>query len=146
MKFDELKQLIEENSKPIDPADVAVESSKIPYIHGRFVNILADLRIEEAKISFQMKKLIYRKWMWMTGKASDEQLKSWKFEPFQLKILKQDFDLMLEGDDEFAELSLREKENKTMIEMTLEMIKNLNNRNFVIKSMIDFMKMTNGVV
>lgn len=144
MDMKELQNLVTETTKPIDLADLAVESSRTPYLHGRFINILSDLRIEEKNIDLRMKKIIKRKWLWMNGKASPEQLAEWGYEPFQLKLLKQDFDMFLEADDEFSQLLEKQKENKAMIETCLEMLKSMNNRNFTIRSIVDFQKMTYG--
>lgn len=144
MDHKDLQVLVSEATKQIDIADLAVEASRTPYMHGRFVNILADLRKEEIEIESKMKKIIHRKWLWMHGKASDEQLQEWGYEPFQLKILKQDFDMFLEADEEFSVLLKREREIKAMIETCLEMLKSLNNRNFVIRSIVDNQKMLFG--
>jgi len=75
---------------------------------------------------------------------SEEELQSREWEPFDLKILKQDLDKYLDGD---ADLIL-EKQKITYQEEKVSylesVLKSINNRNWEIKNAIEWRKFLNG--
>jgi len=81
-----------------------------------------------------------------TGKASQEELESWGEEPFDLDILKTDVDKFMDADKSLIDLKLKISLNETKIKMLEEFLKSVNNRNFMIRSAIDWQKMMNGIV
>tara|TARA_Y100001973_G_scaffold74106_1_gene108126 strand:+ start:2228 stop:2518 length:291 start_codon:yes stop_codon:yes gene_type:complete len=84
------------------------------------------------------------KWEYYSGKMSEEELQSREWEPFDLKILKQDLDKYLDGD---ADLIL-EKQKITYQEEKVSylesVLKSINNRNWEIKNAIEWRKFLNG--
>jgi hypothetical protein len=145
MNLENLKELITKDSQ-IDSTELGIESLKIPQIHGKYLNILTDLKLLLAKQQndFAIQKL--RKWKIYTGKASQEELEQWKEEPFDLDILKTDVDKFMEADPKLIELKSKITVNEVKVKMVEEFLKALNNRNFTIKSAIDWQKMMNGIV
>jgi hypothetical protein len=87
-----------------------------------------------------------RKWKIYTGKASKEELELWKEDPFELDILKTDVDKFMDADPQLTDLKLKIALSETKVKMVEEFLKSLNNRNFIIKSAIDWQKMMNGIV
>jgi hypothetical protein len=87
-----------------------------------------------------------RKWKIYTGKASEEELTEWKEEPFELDILKTDVDKFMDADPKLIELKSKISVTEIKIKMVEEFLKALNNRNFAIKSAIEWNKMMNGIV
>jgi hypothetical protein len=87
-----------------------------------------------------------RLWKIYTGKASKEELDAWGEEPSDLTLLKTDVDRFIEAEPKIIELKSKILLNETKVKMVEEFIKSLNNRNFLIKSAIDWFKMSQGIV
>ena len=145
MNLENLKELITKDSQ-IDSTELGIESLKIPQIHGKYLNILTDLKLLLTKQQSDFAVLKLRKWKIYTGKASQEELKSWSEEPFDLDILKTDVDKFMDADPKLIELKSKIALNEIKIKAVEEFLKSLNNRNFTIKSAIDWQKMMNGII
>jgi hypothetical protein len=87
-----------------------------------------------------------RKWKILTGKASKEELETWGEEPFDLDLLKTDVEKFIDGDPKIVELKSKVAVNEIKVKMVEEFLKAINNRNFNIKSAIDWQKMMNGII
>jgi hypothetical protein len=145
MNLEELKNSITKDSQ-IDSTELGNESLKIPQIHSKYLNMLTELRLLLSKLQHDFAILRLRKWKIYTGKASQEELESWKEEPFDLDILKTDVDKFMDADKSLIDLKLKISLNETKIKMIEEFLKSVNNRNFMIRSAIDWQKMMNGIV
>jgi len=145
MNLDNLKELITKDSQ-IDSPELGIESLKIPQIHSKYLTILADVKLLLAKHQNDLAVLKLRKWKIYTGKASKEELEEWKEEPSQLTLLKSDVEQFIEADPKVIELKSKLAITEVKLKLVEEFLKALNNRNFMIKSAIDWQKMMNGVV
>lgn len=145
MNLEELKNSITKDSQ-IDSTELGNESLKIPQIHSKYLNMLTELRLLLSKLQHDFAILRLRKWKIYTGKASQEELELWKEEPFDLDILKTDVDKFMDADKSLIDLKLKISLNETKIKMIEEFLKAVNNRNFMIRSAIDWQKMMNGIV
>ena len=145
MNLEELKNSITKDSQ-IDSTELGNESLKIPQIHSKYLNMLTELRLLLSKLQHDFAILRLRKWKMYTGKASQEELESWGEEPFDLDILKTDVDKFMDADKTLIDLKLKISLNETKIKMIEEFLKSVNNRNFMIRSAIDWQKMMNGIV
>jgi hypothetical protein len=145
MNLEELKNSITKDSQ-IDSTELGNESLKIPQIHSKYLNMLTELRLLLSKLQHDFAILRLRKWKMYTGKASQEELESWGEEPFDLDILKTDVDKFMDADKSLIDLKLKISLNETKIKMLEEFLKSVNNRNFMIRSAIDWQKMMNGIV
>ena len=145
MNLEELKNSITKDSQ-IDSTELGNESLKIPQIHSKYLNMLTELRLLLSKLQQDFAIIRLRKWKIYTGKASQEELESWGEEPFDLDILKTDVDKFMDADKTLIDLKLKISLNETKIKMIEEFLKSVNNRNFMIRSAIDWQKMMNGIV
>jgi hypothetical protein len=145
MNLENLKELITKDSQ-IDSTELGTESLKIPQIHGKYLNILTDLKLLLTKQQSDFAVMKLRKWKIYTGKASQEELQNWNEDPFDLDILKTDVDKFMDADPKLIELKAKISVNEVKVKMVEEFLKALNNRNFAIKSAIDWQKMMNGIV
>jgi len=97
------------------------------------------------KIESKLKILKRDKWLYYSGKMSDEELKRKGWEPFDLAIIKQDVDRFVESDTEVIDLSNKvfaQNEKVTYIESVAKIIAN---KIWNIRSTIDWIKFTQGV-
>ena len=126
----------------IDKTDLASESIRIPQIHNKYLNFLMNDRLSLSKFDSDLVKLRHEKWLYYTGKMSQEELDELGWDPFDLTVLKTDIDKFVNADDDVILLQhkvvlLREKVNY------LEgVMKAINNLNWNIRSAIDWMRMT----
>jgi hypothetical protein len=145
MNLDNLKELITKDSQ-IDSTELGIESLKIPQIHSKYLTILSDVKLLLTKQQHDLAILKLRKWKIYTGKASREELESWDEEPSDLTLLKSDVDQFIEADSKVIELKAKIAVSEIKLKMVEEFLRSLNNRNFAIKSAIEWHKMMNGVV
>jgi hypothetical protein len=94
-------------------------------------------RLSLSKFDSDLVKLRHKKWLYYTGKMSQEELDELGWDPFDLTVLKTDIDKFVNADDDVILLQhkvvlLREKVNY------LEgVMKAINNLNWNIRSAID---------
>lgn len=143
MLFDEIKKMVEVDLK-FNDSELDTESLRIPQLHGKYLNILYDEKLVLRKFKNELAHLTRLKWEYYSGKMSQEQLEQLKWEPFQLRILKQDVDFYLESD---TDLTLRkdkvfvQEEKVNFLESVLKMI---TNRQYHIRDAITWRKFING--
>jgi hypothetical protein len=145
MNLENLKELITKDSQ-IDSTELGIESLKIPQIHSKYLTILSDVKLLLTKQQNDLAILKLRKWKIYTGKASKEELDVWKEEPSELTLLKSDVEQFVEADPKVIELKSKIAVSEVKLKMVEEFLRSLNNRNFNIKSAIEWHKMMNGVV
>jgi len=145
MDLEDLKNNITKDSQ-VDSTELGNEALKIPQIHGKYLNLLSDFKLPLTKNQndYAIQKL--RKWKILTGKASKEELEAWNEEPFDLDILKTDVEKFIEGDEKLIKMKSKIAVLEVKVKMVEEFLKALNNRNFTIKSAIDWQKMMNGIL
>lgn len=145
MNLDNLKELITKDSI-VDSTELGIESLKIPQLHSKYLTILADVKLLLAKHQNDLAVLKLRKWKIYTGKASKEELNLWNEEPSELTLLKSDVEQFVEADPKVIELKSKIAVNEVKLKILEEFIRSLNNRNFMIKSAIEWHKMMNGIL
>jgi hypothetical protein len=145
MNLENLKELITKDSQ-IDSTELGIESLKIPQIHSKYLTILSDVKLLLTKQQHDLAILKLRKWKIYTGKASHEELELWGEDPSDLTLLKSDVEQFVEADPKVIELKSKIAVSEVKLKMVEEFLRSLNNRNFAIKSAIEWHKMMNGVV
>lgn len=145
MNLDDLKASISKDSQ-MDSTELGVEALKIPQIHSKYLSILADVKLLLTKHQNELAIIKLRKWKIYTGKASKEELEAWGEEPSELTLLKSDVEQFIEADPKVIELKSKLAVTEVKHRMLEEFLKALNNRNFAIKSAIEWQKMMNGIV
>jgi hypothetical protein len=145
MNLENLKELIIKDSQ-IDSTELGIESLKIPQIHSKYLTILSDVKLLLTKQQSDLAILKLRKWKIFTGKASQEELESWGEEACDFTLLKSDVEQFVEADPKVIELKSKIAVSEVKLRMVEEFIKSVNNRNFMIKSAIEWQKMMNGIV
>ena len=85
-----------------------------------------------------------KKWLYFSGKMSQDELDENGWEQFDLHILKNDVDKMIEADDQVIKLKLKVEYQRERVNYLENVIKIINNRQWNIRSIIDWLKFTNG--
>ena len=88
--------------------------------------------------------MIKLKWEYYTGKMSEEQLKQLGWEPFELRILKQDIELYMESDVDLVQRRDRVFVQEEKVNYLESVIKMITNRQYHIRDAITWRKFING--
>lgn len=140
MTHNELIEIITVDAK-IDRSDLGNESLKIPVLHAKYLKLLREEKQVLNKMQMDLQALTHRKSEYYMGKGTIEE---YNRKPLNLKVLKGDLTRYVEADEEVMEMSMRVSDQNDKILTINEMIKSINNRNFLIKSAIDWLKFTQG--
>ena len=143
MEISEIQKLVAEDM-PIDDTELDIESMAIPQLHSKYLNIYMDEKLLLQKINSDYYRLKKMKWEYYTGKLDQDQLDEYGWEPFQLKILKQDIDLYMDSDEDLQKLINKQTYQKEKINYLDAILKSVNNRQWNIKGAIEWRKFING--
>ena len=144
MKLDDIRKSVAKDIS-MDDTQLDVESLKTPQLHNKYLNMLHDERFELKKMKFDYSKLLRLKWEYYTSKISEETLKDLNWQPFDLKILKQDIDKYLESDDDLILIQHKLTYQEEKVSYLESVIKSISQRNWEIRNAIEWRKFINGV-
>lgn len=142
MKLEQIEQMWAEDCS-IDRTALDTESLKIPSLHSKYYKIFLREKIQlkadenDYNIFFKTKHEYY------TGKLSQEELKEMGWEPFQF-VLKNDLPIYINSDREISDRLLKLQLQREKVVLLESIIKTLNNRGFLIKNAVDFIRFSNG--
>jgi len=143
MTLDDIRKEIERDVR-LDETALDLESLKIPQLHSKYLNFLTDEKLCLRKMEGDYAVLMRAKWEYYTGKMSQEELDARGWQPFALKILRNDLDLYLQGDADLNKGRQKMEYHKEKISLLEEIVKELNNRHWKIRCAIDWRKFVNG--
>ena len=143
MTLDDIRKMIIEDID-MDKTELDVEAIKTPQLHNKYLNILTDEKILLASYSDSYKVLRKKKWLYYTGKMSEDELKDEGWEPFPLNLLKQDIDKFLDSDEDLILSRRKIKYQEEKVNYLEGIIKMIINRQWLIREAIDWIKFTNG--
>ncbi len=142
MKLEDIESLWQQDSI-IDRTDLDTESLKIPSLHSKYYKIFLREKVQLKAEETEYKQFFKLKHEYYTGKLSKEDLDQYGWEPFQF-ILKGDLSIYMDADKEISERLLKLQVQREKVDLLESIIKSLNNRGFLIKNAIDFIKFSNG--
>jgi len=133
-----------ENDSKIDRTELAEESLKIAQLHSKYYKLFLAERTQLKKWQSEFKQLYKVKFEYYNGTISDEELKERDWEPFALKVLKNDLDVYLDADSDliYAQQKISLQEDK--VQFVENIIKSLTARGYNIKSAIEWIKWSQG--
>lgn len=143
MNLEQIRKMAQEDI-PMDKTELDVESMKTPQLHNKYLVLYTDEKLILTKLNSELKVLERNKWLYYTGKMSQEQLEEHDWEPFDLNILKTDIDRFMQADNDIITLSNKVALQKEKVNYLENVIKIINNRQWSIRSTIDWLKFTNG--
>lgn len=143
MNIDDIRQLVNRDMS-MDETSLDIESIKTPQLHNKYLIIFTDEKLILGKLKSDFNVLRKNKWLYYTGKLSQEELDSFGWDTFNLNILKSDIDKFLDSDEEIITLANRILLQQEKVNYLENVIKIINNRQWNIRSAIDWLKFTNG--
>jgi hypothetical protein len=143
MKIDEIVSLWDKDSK-LDETELGEEAAKIPKLHNKYLKIFMGERITLFKTKAERNKLKKVLQEYYLGELDRDELAELGREQFYKKLLKNEVETYLEADDAYIEITLKVAMQQEKVDYLDAIIRSLNNRNFQIKSAIDWYKFTQG--
>ena len=143
MNLEKLKDMVAQDAV-IDETQLDKESLRLPQLHNKYLNLFHDskLRLEQQRNEYY--RLRRFKWEYYTGKMDEEALARLGWEPFQLKILKQDLPIYMESDDDLIATSQKVAYWKEICDYLESVVKEITFRHNKIRNAIDWQKFLSG--
>ena len=143
MTLDELRAMIKRDLT-MDQSELDIESMKTPQLHNKYLILYMDEKLILGKYESDLNILKKEKWLYYTGKMSQEELDERNWEPFDLVVLKTDIDKFLNSDEDIIKISNKILFQREKVNYLENVVKIVNNRQWSIRSVIDWIKFTNG--
>lgn len=143
MDLNELKLMVENDLK-IDETSLDRESSRTPQLHNKYLSFYMDEKMRLKKWQANIAVLRRKLWLYYTGRMSKEEIKEFGREPFELNVLKTEADDLIESDDMWLEKDLQISFQQEKVNYLESVVKIINNRQWQIRAMIDWIKFTQG--
>ena len=143
--MENLEQILKywEKDSVMDQTEPSKELLRIPILHSKYLNILTKHKIASKKAHFDYLRMRKVKWEYFTGKMSKEELDEYGWEPFQF-ALKSDITTYLEADSDLIKLLEKKVYHEEVISVIESVMSELKNRNWELKSFIDWERFING--
>lgn len=140
----ELKEIEDEWEKDckINEVMLAEESTNIPSLHHKYYKIFVRESIKLKKLEEQYHTLYKDTWAYYSGKGTTKQYKE---RPFNLKLMKTDYDRYINSDEFIIEHKLKVAYQRQKVDYIESILKQISNRQWLIKNIIDIRKFESGV-
>ena len=143
MTLTEIQEKVRKDLK-INDLELDIESLRIPSLHSKYLQLLTEHSLLLKKTQGEYSVLKRNKWIYYTGKASEEVYKEKGDFPLKLKT-KDDERTFIEADEEVRDLKGKLEYYETVVEYLQEIVKSISNRSFQIKNAIEWRKFEAGV-
>lgn len=147
MKLEDIYTEWEKDSK-IDNSDLGNESLKIPQLHYKYYKLLSMERLRKVQYENELKDLKKDLQEYYTVGLSEEDLKARGWTPYP-KLLPKVNEVVrqhIEGNKLVTALYLKVAAQDEKVDLIIDILKNISQRNFIIKNAIDWAKFTNGMM
>ena len=143
MNLDEIRKSVSKDIT-MDKTELDMESMKTPQLHNKYLIMYTDEKLVLGKMETDYKKLRKDKWLYYTGKMSQEELDNRGWEPFALSLLKTDLDRFIDSDDDIILQENKILLQREKVEYLKSVVGIVTNRQWLIRSTIDWIKFTQG--
>lgn len=144
MTINEIKAMVQ-SDLDIDETELGKECLKSPQLHNKYLCFLMDEKHNLNLMESILRTLEKDKWLYYTGKMSEEDLEKNKWEPFDLAIVRQDADLFINADKQYNDMAIKVNQQKEKVNYLENVVKIMSNRAWNIKSAIEWNKFTQGI-
>ena len=142
MNIDDVNELWSKDCK-IDDTQLDVESSNIPLLHSKYLNLMFKERTKLIKMQHKKTALNHLLYEYYSGDLNNkESLKLIKREPWQKKILKTELRYYVNADVDIIKINLMIDQQNEICEMLKSILSEINSRSFHISNMIKWKGLT----
>ena len=129
----------------IDPTDLAEEARKIPKLHAKYYRMLTSEHQIQRRLEADLKKLLLLRSEFYDGTLPEEELRKYGWEPYLKRVLKSDIKNYLDSDPLVIKIKLKIGEQHEKVDLLEGILKSLNNRGFLLNTMLQFEKLKLGL-
>jgi hypothetical protein len=140
---DDINEMWSKDCK-INETDLIGESRRIPELHSKYYNLFFKEALKVKKFKADLKELEHAKMEYYSGTMDESELKERGWKPFALKVMRQDMDKYVQSDKEIIQMSLKIAYHEERANYLESIVRQISNRNFIIKNMIDWAKFQAG--
>lgn len=140
MNLNDLKLMCEKDVK-IDSTDLDGYSISIPELANKYHQLAFDERKVLRYLQGEYNVLLQQRWLYYSGKASDD---AYDKEPFDLKVLKNDMDMFLNADKQIIAMKDKVGEQVDKINLIDDTAKKIIAASFNISNTIKWKKFLAG--
>ena len=143
MQIDDYEKMWAEDCQ-IDMTNLVGESAKIPVLHSKYYKLYHRAAMKATKLRYELKELERLKTEYYNGSISEEDLKKHGWKPNPLRIMKAELPRYIESDKDIIELCLKIDYWSSIAKFLEDVLKQIHQRNFLIKNEIDLMRFYSG--
>jgi hypothetical protein len=140
MNLEEIRDAIASDLK-IDRFNLVDEASRTPQLFSKYLSIYMEEKMKLRKLKRKSYELyVDRREFYLGHKTHDKYVE----EPWDKTVLRQDVSIYLDADSKVQDLNDRIVFQEAIVDMLERTLKEINNRNYTIKSMIDVIRFESG--
>lgn len=128
----------------IDQTNVSAEAVNIPKLHNKYYRWYVEQGLKLRKMKAEYKILVKLKTEWYKGDMDDEELKQHGWKPQPLKILRAEIPNYIDSDPDVIKKSLVIGAQEELVSYLESIVKQINNRNYLLKTIVDWEKFRTG--
>ena len=143
MNLSEIQDQVKRDLR-INDLELDIESLRIPSLHTKYLQLLTENSLKLKKVNAELAVLKRNKWIYYTGKASEDVYKEKGDFPLKLKT-KDEERTFIEADEEIQKKKTEVEYYETVVDYLQEIVKQIGQRNFQIKNAIEWRKFEAGM-
>jgi hypothetical protein len=143
MNLSEIQDQVKRDLK-INDLELDIESLRIPALHTKYLQLLTENSLKLKKANGELAILKRNKWIYYTGKASEDVYKEKGDFPLKLKT-KDEERTFIEADEDIQKKKTEVEYYETVVDYLQEIVKQIGQRNFQIKNAIEWRKFEAGM-
>lgn len=140
MNTEEIREAITQDLN-IDRFNLVDEMQRTPKLFSKYLSIWVGEKAKLRMIQRKYWKAYKERREYYSGSANDDVYEN---EPFDRKIIRQDLEVWLDADEKIQDLKDRMSFQELVVEVLERTLKEINNRNYIIRGMIDVIKFESG--
>lgn len=129
----------------IDSTNLTEEARKIPKLHAKYYRMYTDEHRLQRRLEADLKKLTSLRYEYYEGTLAEEDLKKYGWQPYLKRVLKSDIKHYLDADPLIIKMKLKIGEQHEKVDLLEGILKSLNNRGFLLNTMLQFEKLKLGL-
>lgn len=129
----------------IDQNNISGEAVRVPKIHNKYFRLLMIEGLKLKKLKAEYKEFYKLKTDYYKGDLDSLELQDLGWPPQPLKILRADISTYVESDKDVINMTLKIGLQESIVAYLEDIVKSINTRNFLFRSIIDFEKFRSGI-
>ena len=124
--------------------DVLLDNAalQIPQLHHKYLTLLSEYNLLVKKKEQELRRVKHNRWLYYSGKAAPEEYED---EPFPHKVIKADIQNWMGVDEKIQKVEMQIDYYLTVSDTLREILRQINQLTYNIKSAIEWRKFTGGV-